>query len=29
MSLDSVKTVFEIGYYIVAICAAIAAVIVY
>ena len=29
MSLDGVKTVFEIGYYIVAICAAIAAVIVY
>jgi len=29
MSLESVKTVFEIGYYIVAICAAIAAVIVY
>ena|SRR5882672_3825024 len=29
MSLDSVKTVFETGYYIVAICAAIAAVIVY
>lgn len=29
MSLDSIKTVFEIGYYIVAICAAIAAVIVY
>jgi hypothetical protein len=29
MSLDGVKTVFEIGYYVVAICAAIAAVIVY
>jgi len=29
MSLESVKTIFEIAYYIVAICAAIAAVIVY
>jgi tryptophan-rich sensory protein len=29
MSLEGVKTVFEIGYYVVAICAAIAAVIVY
>ena len=29
VSLDQVKTIFEIGYYVVAICAAIAAVIVY